>query len=226
VLSVIIPTLNEAACLDTTLAAVAGLGSGVEVIVVDGGSDDGTPDIARRRGITVLQAERGRGSQLGAGAAAARREVLWFLHADTLPPADSGKHILQALGDPAVVAGCFTIRFAGKGYPARFLSRLYPYLGWLGLCYGDSAIFVRRHDYEAAGGFRPLPLFEDLDLLRRLKRRGRFVRLPSVVTTSSRRFEGRSFLLTFARWTLLQVLYWLGIPPRQLNRLYQPLRGR
>src|SRR5262249_46468288 len=91
---------------------------------------------------------------------------------------------------------------------------------------GDSAFFVWRTAYEQAGGFRPLPLFEDLDLLRRLKRRGRFVRLRQQVTTSSRRFEGRSFVLTFAWWTVLQVLYWVGVPPRVLGRLYAPSRGR
>jgi rSAM/selenodomain-associated transferase 2 len=225
-LSIIIPTLNEAACLGATLDAVAGLGRGAEVIVVDGGSGDGTPEIARRRGLSVLTAGRGRGAQLRAGAAAARGDVLWFLHADTLPPADAVERIAEALGQPRVVGGCFAIRFAGRGYPARFLTGLYPYLAWLGLYYGDSAFFVRRGAYEEAGGFRPVPLFEDLDLLRRLRRRGRFVRLAAVVTTSSRRFAGRSFLLTFARWTVLQLLYWLGVSPHRLARRYADVRGR
>jgi rSAM/selenodomain-associated transferase 2 len=224
-LSVIIPTLNEAACLDGTLAAVAGLGDEVEVLIVDGGSSDGTADIARRRGVPVLTADRGRGPQLAAGVCATRGDLLWFLHADTLPPPDAVARIHEALRAPDAAGGCFTICFSGTGYSARFLTCLYPYLGWLGLCYGDSAIFVRRSAYEEAGGFRPLPLFEDLDLLRRLRRHGRFVRLPGVVTTSARRFEGRSFVLTFARWTLLQVLYWLGVPPRHLSQLYAHVRG-
>jgi rSAM/selenodomain-associated transferase 2 len=223
-LSVIIPTLNEAGCLGATLDALAGLPGLVEVLVVDGGSGDGTQEIARRRGVTVLQAARGRGAQLGAGAAVARGDVLWFLHADTRPPADAVERIAEALRGPGIVGGCFTIRFHGREYAARFLSWLYPHLAWLGLSYGDAAVFARRSVYQAVGGFRPLPLFEDLDLLRRLKRRGRFVRLAAVVTTSSRRFRGRSFLLTFARWSLLQVLYWLGVPPHRLARLYAHVR--
>ena len=202
-LSIIIPILNESAVIEATLDAVAKLRGWVEVLVVDGGSEDGTPDVVCRRG-----------------------EALWFLHADTQPPEDAPGHILDALADPAVVGGYFTIRFDGSRHSARLLTWVYPRLRWLGLCYGDSGIFVRRTAYEQSGGFRPLPIFEDLDLLRRLKRCGRFVRLPQTITTSSRRFEGRSFILTFARWTALQVLYWAGVSPRFLDRLYAPIRHR
>jgi hypothetical protein len=94
----------------------------------------------------------------------------------------------------------------------------------LGLRYGDSGYFVRRTEYIAVGGFRPYPIFEDLDLMRRLRRRGRFVRINTIVTTSSRRFEGRWFALVFARWTLLQVLYWLGVSPNWIGRFYEHVR--
>jgi GT2 family glycosyltransferase len=87
-------------------------------------------------------------------------------------------------------------------------------------------MFVRRADYERVGGFQSFPIFEDLDLIRKLRRRGRIVHLPATVITSSRRFEGRrSFALTFARWSVLQCLYWLGVNPRTLGRLYAPIRG-
>jgi hypothetical protein len=108
---------------------------------------------------------------------------------------------------------------------ARFLTWLYPRLRLLGLAYGDSGIFVRRAAYERAGGFKPFPIFEDLDLLRALWKQGRFVQAGACVVTSSRRFEGRSFTLTFARWSLLQGLYWLGVSPHTLARLYAPVRG-
>ena len=93
------------------------------------------------------------------------------------------------------------------------------------MAYGDSGIFVRRAAYERAGGFKPFPVFEDLELLRALWRQGRFVQADACVVTSSRRFEGRSFALTFARWSLLQGLSWLGASPHTLARLYAPVRG-
>jgi rSAM/selenodomain-associated transferase 2 len=223
-LSVIIPTLDEAQALGPTLDAVARLGGPVEVLVVDGGSGDGTVNLARARGASVLTAPRGRGSQQHAGARAATGDVFWFLHADTLPPADAAERITAALADPVVVAGHFAIRFDGPDRSARLLTWLYPHLSWLGLCYGDSGIFVRRSAYERAGGFRAHPLFEDLDLLGRLRRLGRVVRLSATVVTSSRRFEGRNFALVFTWWSILQLLYWLGISPRVLAGLYAPLR--
>ena len=196
----------------------------VEVIVVDGGSSDGTVEIVRGRGVTLVTSERGRGRQMRAGACAARGEALWFLHADTQPLPESVERIVEALRDPEVVAGNFQLRFDGTRRAARFLTWLYPQLRKLGLAYGDSAIFVRREAYEQVGGFQPFPIFEDLDLVRRLRRRGCVAHLPDVVITSSRRFEGRSFALTFARWACLQALYWLGVHPHTLGRLYAPVR--
>ena len=190
-LSVIIPTLNEGSTLDITLAAVARLRGSVEVIVVDGGREDGTIGIAHAHQAQVYRAPRGRGSQMRAGADVARGEILWFLHADTQPPADAVEQIREACLDPEAIGGNSVVKFEGQGFAARFLTWLYPYLGWLGLCYGNSAIFVRRTSYEQVGGFRPIPLFEDVDLVRRLKRIGRFLCLPGPVVTSSRRFEGR-----------------------------------
>ena len=224
-LSIIIPTLDEARSLGETLDAVAGFGEAVEVIVVDGGSVDATAEIARGRGVRLVKAGRGRGLQMRAGAEAARGPALWFLHADTRPAPECAGLIVRALRDPSVVAGNFRVNFDGGGRPARFLTWLYPRLRRLGLCYGDSAIFVRREAYREVGGFRPFPIFEDLDLVRRLRRRGRVAHLGAVVTTSSRRFEGRSFALTFARWAFLQALYWAGVDPRTLGRMYAPVRG-
>lgn len=228
-ISVIIPTLDEARSLGATLQAVARLrrhgGVRVEVFVVDGGSADGTLEIAREHGARVIRSGRGRGSQMHAGATAARGEVFWFLHADTIPPPDAVEQILAALRrDAKIAGGNFDISFDGSRRAARFLTWLYPRLRKLGLCYGDSAIFVRANVYRAAGGFQPFPVFEDLDLVRRIRRHGRLVHLRARVVTSSRRFEGRSFLFTFARWSFLQVLYWLGVHPHTLSRFYAPVR--
>lgn len=224
-ISIIIPALNEAQSIGETLDAAARVKGVVEVIIVDGGSADGTAEVARGRGARVVNSARGRGAQMHAGAIAARGEVFWFLHADTLAPADAGECIERALRDTRAVGGNFRIRFDGAGGAARFLTWLYPRLRLLGLAYGDSGIFVRRAAYERAGGFKPLPIFEDLDLLRALWRQGRFVQAEACVITSSRRFEGRSFALTFARWSLLQSLYWLGVSPHTLARFYAPVRG-
>ncbi len=101
---------------------------------------------------------------------------------------------------------------------------LYPNLRKIGLLYGDSAIFVRREIYQKIGGFKPLPLFEDLDFVRCLKRAGKIANLSAIVTTSSRRFENRSFILTFLRWTIFQCLYWLGVNPNRLAKRYYPIR--
>ena len=223
-LTVVVPALNEAQSIGATLDAVRRLGPTPEAIVVDGGSADDTRARAEAGGARVIAGPRGRGSQMAVGAATARGEVLWFLHADTLPPADAVEHITAALADPAVVGGNFEIRFDGDFAAARFLTWLYRHLALIGLRYGDSGYFVRRSDYEAAGGFRPYPIFEDLDLLRRLRKRGRFVRVPAIVTTSSRRFRGRSFVLVFARWAVLQCFYWIGVSPARLGRWYQHVR--
>jgi rSAM/selenodomain-associated transferase 2 len=224
--SVVIPTLNEARAIGATLDALSRVRGIAEVIVVDGGSSDDTPAIAGANGARVIACERGRGRQLQCGANAAHGEILWFVHADTFAPPESVERIRNALRDPRIAAGNFSLRFDGNTRPARVLTRLYPHFRKLGLLYGDSGIFVRRSVYEDSGGFQCYPIFEDLDLLRRVKRRGRFVCLPCTLVTSSRRFEGRSFGWTFARWTMLQVLYWLGVNPHRLGRMYTDIRGR
>ncbi len=223
-LSIIIPTLNEARSIGATLDALARETRGVELIVVDGGSRDGTVELVRARGVKLIESGRGRGRQMHAGACVARGRALWFLHADTLPSRGCAERIEEALRDSSVVAGNFDVLFDGESNAARFLTWLYPRLRKLGLCYGDSGIFVRRETYERIGGFRDFPIFEDLDLVRRLWKIGRVVHLRERVTTSSRRFEGRSFALIFARWSFLQALYWLGVSPDTLARMYAHVR--
>ncbi|MCA1579658.1 MAG: TIGR04283 family arsenosugar biosynthesis glycosyltransferase [Acidobacteria bacterium] len=223
-LSIIIPTLNEENSISQTLSAVERIAEPVEVIVVDGRSHDETAGLVRAHGVKFIQSERGRGVQLHAGACAAQGAVLWFLHADTIPPPDAVKQIVEALQDPTVVGGNFDVRFDSHRLSAHCLTWFYRYLRIVGLCYGDSAIFVRREAYERSGGFKSLPIFEDLDFLRRLKRMGRFGHLSCSVITSGRRFEEGRFVSTFIRWVVLQLLYWLGVNPSQLVRLYAPVR--
>ena len=217
--------LNEEDSIRETLEALR-VFEDAEVILVDGGSTDRTVSIAEDYAVKILHSpQRGRGAQLQFGADAAGGDILWFLHADTIAPARAVEQIKKALDDPRAAGGNFAIRFDGTRRAARFLTWLYPKLAYLGLIYGDSAIFVRRAMYQKIGGFRDFPIFEDLDFVERLKSEGPIVTLPLIVTTSSRRFENKSFLLTFARWTLLQILYWLGVSPHTLLKIYFPATG-
>ena len=224
--SIIVPALNEAACIAETLAALRQLEGEKEIILVDGGSSDATRTIAAAEGATVITAGTGRGIQLHAGALHATGDVLWFVHADTVPPVHALNEILRYLEDPSVAAGNFGLLFDGSSRAARQLTAIYPLLRVMRLCYGDSGIFVRRTIYDLTGGFRPLALFEDLDLLRRLRKSGRFVHLPSRIRTSSRRFEQRNFAAMWMHWTALQILFWCGVSPNWLARWYRHVRSQ
>jgi rSAM/selenodomain-associated transferase 2 len=221
--SIIVPTLNEATTMRDLAAALDRLRGEFEVIVCDGGSADATVGIALQCGLRVIEAPRGRGSQMNAGAKLAKGETLLFLHSDTRLPEDALERVGDALDDEMVCGGNFSLIFGGDTREAWLLTRIYPLLRLGGMLYGDSAIFVRRGVFDSLGGYREYPIFEDCDLYRRMRRLGRFVRLNACATTSSRRFEGR-FIRTFALWSLMQTLYWLGVNPSILNRLYKPLR--
>ncbi len=221
--SIIIPTLNEAARINSLAASLQKLTGEFEVIVADGGSADDTVHLVGACGWQVVTALRGRGRQMNAGAQAAQGDVLLFLHADTELPENALAMIETLLQDQRVCGGNFSLMFDGETREARLLTKLYPLLRLGGMCYGDSAIFIRRNVFEQLGGYRDYPIFEDCDFYRRMKRAGAFVRLPAVAVTSSRRFEGR-FVRTFALWATMQVLYWLGVDPNRLARWYKPLR--
>lgn len=223
-ISIIVPTLNESSQIAQTLMALEKLEGEKEILVVDGGSDDETVALVQERGIAVAPSNRGRGVQLHVGALHSRGDILWFVHADTLPPARALDEILGAMSDPSVVGGNFGLTFDGSSRAARRLTAIYPMLRRLNLCYGDSGIFVRRDVYEGIGGFRPFALFEDLDLLKRLRRIGRFAHLECRIVTSSRRFENKNFALMWTHWTVLQVLYWSGVSPNLLGRWYRHAR--
>jgi len=221
-ISVIVPTLNEAAALPKLLRALAAQDEAHEIIVADGGSADGTIALAAAAGARVVAAPRGRGAQLAAGATAARGEILWFVHADTAVPYTAMRALKHALDRAGVVGGNFRLLFDGGTRFARFMAAFYAAIRHLGLFYGDSGIFVRRDIYEAAGGIRPLALMEDYDFVRRMKRAGRImcIRFPPLVT-SSRRFAGRNPAAIVSGWLAIHALFALGVRSEVLARVYR-----
>ncbi len=221
-ISVIIPTLNEARALPALMRALARESETHEVIVSDGGSDDATVTLAIAEGARAIAAPRGRGAQLAAGAAAANGDVLWFLHADSNVAYGAMGALLRALRTPEVVGGNFRLLFDGGTRFDRFMTWFYGVIRRFGLFYGDSGIFVRRAVYDAIGGMRALALMEDHDFVHRLRRAGPVVcvRFPPLVT-SSRRFRGRHPAAIMAGWLAIHVLYTLGASPALLARLYR-----
>lgn len=235
-ISVIIPTLNEAQTLPSLLESLRHEPAEKEIIVIDGGSVDRTVAIAEQLGARVIATTPGRrGSQIDVAAHAARGDVLLFLHADSSFPADGLARISERLAsDPRLVGGNFRLLFDGDTAFSRWLTGFYAWVRWAGLYYGDSGIFVRRDVYEALGGFRPIAVMEDLDFARRLERFGKTCCITEpALTTSSRRFEGRQPIAIVYGWIKLHVLFWLGVSPDRLAAMYRkqvprkrlPIRG-
>jgi rSAM/selenodomain-associated transferase 2 len=221
-ISIIIPTLNEAELLPALLADLAREAAAAEVIVVDGGSIDDTAEIARRAGARLLRTAAGRGRQLAAGAQASQGEVLLFLHADSRFPAGGLRRISGSLAaTPQAPGGNFRLVFDGGEGFGRWLTGFYAWIRRRGFYYGDSGIFVRRAVYESLGGIQPVALMEDYSLVRRLERSGPTVCIedPPLVT-SARRFRGRHPVAIVAGWLWIHLLYYLGIVPERLARRY------
>jgi rSAM/selenodomain-associated transferase 2 len=222
--SVIVPTVDEASAIAATLRAARAPGA-AELLVVDGGSADGTVRIAGELADRVLSAPRGRAAQMNAGAAAARGEVLLFLHADTLLPSGYAGAIAHALRDPAVVGGRFDLRLDAPGVAYRVLERAISLRSRLTrVATGDQGMFVRRAVFERLGGFPPLPLMEDIALARALKRAGRVACLGETVLTSARRWQRHGLVRTVLLMWALRAAYYAGVSPERLARVYADAR--
>ncbi|WP_119166867.1 TIGR04283 family arsenosugar biosynthesis glycosyltransferase [Algihabitans albus] len=221
-LSVVIPALQAAAVLPGTLEVVR-QGSPGQVIVVDGGSSDGTPQIAEREGAQLIAAARGRGLQLAAGARESGGDWLLFLHADTHLGAGWPQAVQAFMAGTGEGwrAGWFRLAFDDRSPAAARVARL---ANWrsrnLGLPYGDQGLLIPRNFYQALGGYSRQALMEDVELVRRIGRR-RLAELPATATTSAERYRRDGWLRRPAKNLTLLALYFLGLPPSLLARLYR-----
>lgn len=230
-ISIIIPVLNERDNLPATLTAISEVEQSndrvKEIIVVDGGSTDGTQEwLAGRQGLCFVESAGGRGLQLRAGVQKATGEVLLFLHGDCLLPSNAVRLMARELSDKQVTGGCFLIAFPeSSAWSLRLIAKgingrtLMTRTGT-----GDQAIFVRREIYESLGGFKAWPLFEDVDLVTRMKRRGRFIVLHTCVTISPRRWIAHGPWRTTLLMYGLRIGYWLGISPIKLKEWFVDVR--
>ena len=216
-LSAVIPALNAAATLPATLAA---LGDVAEVVVVDGGCTDGTPAVARQWGTRVLTAPRGRGGQIAAGIAASHAAWLLLLHADTVLQPGWRDAAAALMAEGPARAGYFRFALDSADPRARRLERL---VAWrcrrFALPYGDQGLLIARSLLHSAGGMRPLPLMEDVDLVRRLGRK-RLRALPASALTSAGKWQRQGWMRRSARNLACLALYLCGVPPRRIARVY------
>jgi rSAM/selenodomain-associated transferase 2/rSAM/selenodomain-associated transferase 1 len=220
-LSVIIPALNEEVQLPDTLASLSGI-PGIEIIVVDGGSSDATLEVARDTGVRTLAAHPPRAIQMNAGAGLAVGDILLFLHADTRLPRDVVQQVRQTLRPARVAAGAFHLSIAGALSGLRAIERV---ANWrsrlLQMPYGDQGLFLSRDLFWELGGFPPIPIMEDFELVRRLKRRGRIALAHGSARTSNRRWQRLGALKTWLINQAIVAAYYAGVPPQRLVVWYR-----
>jgi len=227
VISVIIPTLNEAGSIGATLKS-AQAGTDVEIIVVDGGSSDGTAQLANAFGVRLLTVSGGRAKQVNAGARSASGDVLLFLHADTRLPGGFDQQILELLIRPGTAAGAFALGIDGPEIGLRLIEKLANFRSrFFQMPYGDQAIFLKADLFHSVGGFPEMDILEDFVFVRRVKRTGRVAIAPVAVQTSGRRWRRIGILKTTVINQAVLLAYFLGRNPEQLACWYRrtKLRG-
>ncbi len=222
-ISIIVPMLNEITELPVLLEHLQyWRQKGCEVVLVDGGSCDGSMEAAKKSGFTVLRSECGRARQLNTGAASARGNVLLFLHADTRLPQNADQLINIALIEPGKSWGRFDVRIAGEGLLLRSVSYFINMRSrYTGIATGDQAIFVSQAAFKNIGGFPLQPLMEDVEISHRLLQVSRPICLQDKVSTSARRWQTRGVYRTILLMWQLRWAYWRGVSPERLAKRYQ-----
>ena len=221
IISIIIPVLNEAAIIQPTLQRLQDHRD-LEIIVVDGGSNDNTVNMVREMGLKIIAVSGGRSAQMNAGANIAQGNVLLFLHVDTQLPPNFIGIVRQTLKQPQVVAGAFELAIEGKERSLRWIEVLVKMRSRLfSLPYGDQAIFITKQVFKDVGGFADLPIMEDFELIQRLKRQGKIAIAPVAVVTSGRRWQKLGVWKTTLINQLVIAGYYLGISPVKLSNFYR-----
>ncbi len=224
-LSIIIPTLNEAGSIEETITHLQ-KSKAVEIVVVDGGSQDNTIELARSLGARVLSTDASKAVQMNVGAAESVGDVLLFLHADTRLPNNFDAKIMAAVDQSGFCAGAFSLGIDSDVRGLRFIERVANWRSrFFQMPYGDQALFICRDSFNEIGGFPDFPIMEDFELIRRLRRKGKISILPDCVRTSPRRYLNFGILKT---WFLNQIIiaaYYLGIPPERLACWYRREKG-
>jgi len=222
-LSIIIPVLDEESTIASTLKSLGSFP--VEAIVVDGGSQDRTADIAGQMQVRVIASSRGRARQMNTGAAAAQGDVLLFLHADTRLPSSAIGDVVSALDDPRYVGGRFDLRLDHSGIIFRLIGSLISLRSRLTrIATGDQAIFVRRGIFDAINGFPEIPILEGIAFCRNLKKMGKVACLRTQVVTSARRWQKDGVGRTILKMWVLKFLFLIGVSPFRLKRFYAEVR--
>ena len=224
-IAIVIPALNEARQLPSVLDNIyAAANANIDVIIVDGGSSDRTANVAEARGARILKSAPGRSHQLNCGAAAATGSMLLFLHADTRLPEGFEQAIRQTLAQPGVVGGAFRLAINGPGRGLRWVEwGVNLRSRFLQMPYGDQGIFIKADIFHKMGGFPDLPMMEDFELVRRLRKVGRVAIAPAAVVTSDRRWRTLGILRTTLANQAMIAGYVLGIDPHKLARWYRDL---